>query len=280
MTLIARLSAPLATFAAMLLTTLPVFAANDCSNPDYNLMPVKLNLISLPAKFCAAEGGLNPSLLTIIITGLNAIAIGIVLVLGLRLVAIGVGALSELNSSKMEDSVNAKGEMAIVQQAVLSIAQALIVAVFGYLIVTQGANLLLSFGNAMLKGYQQDPACIGVKSPDCFNWLDYTGPFAGLAARAQALLSLAVVAFGTFLLGKTWIGYLNKTNFDKTSYEAGKGMKMELLKSAVLRTVAVSAVTVIAFFAIAGGPNLFAKTIIDIGGSVIAPGTDCVDGNC
>ena len=119
MTLIARLSAPLATFAAMLLTTLPVFAANDCSNPDYNLMPVKLNLISLPAKFCAAEGGLNPSLLTIIITGLNAIAIGIVLVLGLRLVAIGVGALSELNSSKMEDSVNAKGEMAIVQQAVL-----------------------------------------------------------------------------------------------------------------------------------------------------------------
>ena len=76
--LIARLSAPLATFAAMLLTTLPVFAANDCSNPDYNLMPVKLNLISLPAKFCAAEGGLNPSLLTIIITGLNAIAIGIV----------------------------------------------------------------------------------------------------------------------------------------------------------------------------------------------------------
>ena len=39
-----------------------------------------------------------------------------------QLVAIGVGALSELNSSKMEDSVNAKGEMAIVQQAVLSIA--------------------------------------------------------------------------------------------------------------------------------------------------------------
>jgi hypothetical protein len=276
--LITRLSAPFATFAVMLMSALPVAAANDCNDPTYNLLPVKLNLISLPAQFCG-EGGFNPSILTLIITGLNAIAVGIVLLLGARLVVIGISALSALN--KKDATVDEKSnETLIIQQTVLSIAQALIVAVFGYLIVTQGANLLLSFGNAMLNGYEKDPACVGVNSPECFNWLDYTGPFAGLAARAQALLSLVVIAFGTFLLGKTWIGYLQKTGFDTATYESGKGMKMDLLKSAIMRTVAVAVVTVLAFFAIAGGPNLFAKSIIDIGGSVIDPGSDCVDGNC
>lgn len=278
--LVARISAPFALFAATLLTVVPAFAANDCNDPRYNLLPGKLTLMKFPPSFCGANG-IGDSLLTPVVTLLNALALGIVLLLGFRLVMIGFGALAALNK-KDAATGEVKGEMQIVQQTALSIVQALLVAVAGYLIVANAPVVLIAWGNSLFLNYEKDPACLGAASStaQCFTWLDYTGPFYKLAAAAQSWLALIIVVIGTFLLGKNWLGYLQKTSFTADVYKnESDGMKLEILQNALKRTVAVMLVTLIAYFAVTGGPDLFARTLFDIGSAVTTDPGGCIDPN-
>lgn len=259
--LLNRFAAPFAAAGAMVGTALPAAAAASCSEPGYNLLPGALSLVKVNDTVCATLGS---GLSTLVVTGLNAMALGIVLYLGFKLVAIGLSALAAFNGGG-KGTTDKDGKVTppagvsegdIIRGTVLSLAQVILIAVFGFFLVANGINILYEAGAAVVGGF--NPGGTG------FDWLNFTGPFKGLAASAQIFLSVGVVVFGTFLMGKSWWGYLGKSGYAS----AGSGpMKMDLLRDAIIRTAAIGLVTVIAFFAIRFGPNLFADLIFSIGDS-------------
>jgi hypothetical protein len=263
--LINRFAAPFAAAGAIFGTAIPAAAAASCADAAYNLLPGDLSLVRLNDAVCATLGS---GLSTLVVTGLNAMALGIVLYLGFKLVSIGLSALAAFNgggkgtTDKDGKILPAAGvnEGDIIRGTVLSLTQVILIAVFGYLIVANGVNLLYEAGNSVVSGFKPDG--------EGFDWLNFTGPFKGLAATAQIFLSVGVVVFGTFLMGKSWWGYLGKSGYAG----AGSGaMKMDLLRDAIIRTAAIGLVTVMAFFAIRFGPNLFADLIFGIGKEISDP---------
>jgi hypothetical protein len=257
-----RIAAPLAGFAGVLATTLPVRAAEDCTDPGYNLLPGDINVVPLDPQICSTIG---PGLSTITVTLFNALALAIVLYLGYKLITIGISALAAFNGGKGKDDkggvIDIKvNEGNIIRGAVLSIAQVLIVGVLGYILTISAPNLLYGAASSVVDGFAADSSR--------FNWLNFAGPFKGLAATAQNFLSIAVVLYGAFLSSKAWIGYLGNSSYAQAG---GDNMKMDILRQAVIRTASIALVTVIAFFAITFGPNLFGDLIFGIG--------DQLDGN-
>ena len=261
--LLNRFAAPLATAGAILGTAIPARAAASCADGAFNLLPGDLSLVRLNDEVCARLGS---GLSTLVVTGLNAIALGIVLYLGFKLVTIGLSALTAFNGGgksvdKDGKPVNvAVNEGEIIRGTVLSLAQVILIAVFGYFLVANGVNFLYDAGNAVVEGFKPDG--------EGFDWLNFTGPFKGLAASAQIFLSVGVVVFGTFLMGKSWWGYLGQAGYKGA---ASNVMKMDLLRDAIIRTAAIALVTVMAFFAIRFGPNLFAEIIFGIGKEITDP---------
>lgn len=278
--LLTRLSAPFAAFVATLLSISPVAAVGGgCDEPGLNLIDVGPTVIDLPARFCDAEKGLPQVLLIGIVTVFNLLAIGIVLALGLRLAIIAFAALGALNN---DDKSGADGKSAtyVVRSTILSIVQALLVAVVGFLVAVNAPNMLLGFGDSMVNGVGKCGADL-TNSGECFTWLAYTKPFDGIAARAQALLGLVVIVYGSYLLARTWLGYLMKTEYQEFGAAGAKTeMKLDQLKSALTRSVSIGLVTGIAFLAIVSGPDLFSQSILDLGSTVIDSGSGCPDGNC
>ena len=261
--LINRFAAPFAAAGAILGTAIPAAAAASCADAAYNLLPGDLSLVRLNDAVCATLGS---GLSTLVVTGLNTMALGIVLYLGLKLVSIGLSALAAFNGGEKTTDKEGKttvtpiNEGDIIRGTILSLAQVILIAVFGYLIVANGVNLLYEAGASVVGGFKPDGSG--------FDWLNFTGPFKGLAATAQIFLSVGVVVFGTFLMGKSWWGYLGKSGYAG----AGSGaMKMDLLRDAIIRTAAIGLVTVMAFFAIRFGPNLFADLIFGIGKEISDP---------
>jgi hypothetical protein len=257
--LLNRFAAPFAAAGAIFGTALPAAAAASCSKPGINLLPGALSLVKVNDDVCTTLGS---GLSTLVVTGLNAMALGIVLYLGFKLVAIGLSALAAFNGGGKTTDKEGKttatpiNEGDIIRGTVLSLAQVILIAVFGFFLVANGINILYEAGDAVVGGF--NPGGTG------WDWLNFTGPFKGLAASAQIFLSVGVVVFGTFLMGKSWWGYLGKSGYTG----AGSGaMKMDLLRDATIRTAAIGLVTVIAFFAIRFGPNLFADLIFGIGDS-------------
>lgn len=261
--LLNRIAAPFAAAGAILGTAVPAFAAASCADGAYNLLPGDLSLVRLNDAVCSTLGS---GLSTLIVTGLNGLALGIVLYLGFKLVSIGLSALAAFNGGGKSVDKDGKtvpvavNEGDIIRGTVLSLAQVILIAVFGYLIVANGVNLLYEAGASVVGGFKPDG--------EGFDWLNFTGPFKGLAATAQIFLSVGVVVFGTFLMGKSWWGYLGKSGYSGAS---SGGMKMDLLRDAIIRTAAIGLVTVLAFFAIRFGPNLFAELIFGIGREITDP---------
>lgn len=257
-----RIAAPLAGLVGVLATALPVRAATDCSDPNYNLLPGDINVVPLEPTICEAIG---PGLSTLTVTLFNAMALAIVLYLGYKLITIGISALAAFNNSKGKDEkggvIDIKiNEGNIIRGTVISIAQVLIIGVLGYMLTIAAPNLLFGAAKGVVEGF----AAEGSR----FNWLNFAGPFKGLAATAQNFLSIAVVLYGAFLSSKAWIGYLGNSSYAQAG---GDNMKMDILRQAVIRTASIALVTVIAFFAITFGPNLFGDLIFGIG--------DQLDGN-
>lgn len=258
--LLNRIAAPFAAAGAILGTAVPAFAATSCADGAYNLLPGDLSLVRLNDAVCATLGS---GLSTLVVTGLNGLALGIVLYLGFKLVSIGLSALTAFNGGGKSTDKDGKpitiavNEGDIIRGTVLSLAQVILIAVFGYLLVANGVNLLYEAGASVVSGFKPDG--------EGFDWLNFTGPFKGLAASAQIFLSVGVVVFGTFLMGKSWWGYLGQSGYKGA---ASGAMRMDLLRDAIIRTAAIGLVTVMAFFAIRFGPNLFADLIFGIGEAV------------
>jgi hypothetical protein len=260
-----RIAAPLAGLVGVLATALPVRAATDCSDPNYNLLPGDINVVPLDPKICEAIG---PGLSTLTVTLFNAMALAIVLYLGYKLITIGISALTAFNGGGKGPKDEKTGlpsdikinEGNIIRGTVISIAQVLVIGVLGYMLTIAAPNLLFGAARGVVEGF----AAEGSR----FNWLNFAGPFKGLAATAQNFLSIAVVLYGAFLSSKAWIGYLGNSSYAQAGSD---GMKMDNLRQAVIRTASIAFVTVLAFFAITFGPNLFGDLIFGIG--------DQLDGN-
>lgn len=261
--LLNRIAAPFAAAGAILGTAVPAFAVNSCSDGALNLLPLDLSLVRINDAVCTTLG---QGLSTVVVTGLNGIALGLVLYLGFKLVSIGLSALAAFNGgSKTTTADGGKttttsvpvNEGDIIRGTMLSLIQVILIAVFGFLITANGVNVLYDGAASIGGSFNSDT--------EGFKWTALTGPFEPIAIGAQVFLSIGVIVFGTFLMGKSWWSYLGQSGYRGV---ASNGMQMDLLRDAIKRTASIGLVTVLAFLAIRIGPDVFANIIFGIGSSV------------
>lgn len=197
------------------------------------------DLIGLNTELHTFLGPLAP----LVITMLNGMAFLIIMLLVVRLSIIAIKAILVFNDEKLDHA-------GALSTAIRSGVEAFLIALAGFLVISAGPNLLYYFATS---------ATTGLLAKETDYLPSFAGPFAGLVAAAQNVVSLGVVILGVFFGAKIWYGALAKADYAASS-GSGSG-QMGALNDAAKRTAVLALLVIMGFALVLKGPQLFFSVI-------------------
>jgi hypothetical protein len=184
---------------------------------------------------------------------LNAVAIGVVFMTVIRIVVIVMSSLTAFNDAKAgtgdyngDGVVGGPGDnsQAVLKGALVSMLMTLALALFAFVAVTQGVNILYNFAT----GFTNDAAG-GVKVNAIEAWLGKGSIFTIIMIQVQSIAKVGVVLVGGVILARTLFSALSRSK-----YEEGAN-QYDRVQNALKRAFIVGIITVFGFFAVDQGPN-------------------------
>jgi hypothetical protein len=179
---------------------------------------------------------------------LNAVAIGVIFLTVIRIVMIVMDSLNDFKDAQAGDALGQDNSSAVLKGSLVSMLMTLALALFAFVAVTQGVNILYTFAI----GFSGE-ATGGVQVNAIEKWLGKGSIFTIIMIQVQSIAKLGVVLVGGVVLARTLFSALGKSKYEVEV--AGGSNQYDRVQNALKRAFIVGLITVFGFFAVDQGPN-------------------------